>query len=231
MVRTINIEDLQVDFYKVDSGYIFFKLAVGTQRFKGSFSEVWDPLLDFRHWLEAIAIGVQQTSFHFDPEGTSINFNLNRIACDNDVLIISELCAAPGQFFIKASVDRKQIVRAFYRGLLDFAKSDAFDHGEWEIETLADRLGKMLHLEYQALLGYLSGLRRVELVQLLDRADPPYDGVPDTTGYVSADYDGWAEAPKRAYLKNLLNAGIGSYRGMKISGFQSQIVEQYLEDE
>ena len=63
--RKIITENISVDFYDVDAGWIYFKVKVGEQLFDGRFSEVFDPIMDFKKWLEAIAIGVQQTSFDF----------------------------------------------------------------------------------------------------------------------------------------------------------------------
>lgn len=83
-------ETVIVDFYNVDGGWIFFKVKVGEQLFDGRFSEVFDPIMDFKKWLEAIAIGVQQTSFEFDPEGNDIKFDIERVCWDREVLTICE---------------------------------------------------------------------------------------------------------------------------------------------
>ncbi|MBS1538343.1 MAG: hypothetical protein JST20_11420 [Bacteroidetes bacterium] len=59
-------EILTVDFYEVDAGWLFFTLRVGQQTFEGRFSDIYDPILDLRVWLEAISEGVQQTSFIYN---------------------------------------------------------------------------------------------------------------------------------------------------------------------
>jgi len=175
MTTTVNrnIEDLTVDFYEVDSGWLFFKLTIGQQTFDGRFSEVFDPLLDFKHWLEAISIGVQQTSFEYDPEGNDIKFDFERVSWDRYELTISEPYE-DGEVFIKATIDPKQIVKAFYLGLLTFAASDKFKSEEWEVEYLKERLSKMLDKDEETLIAELAELDKNELGELLFNSDPSY---------------------------------------------------------
>ena len=75
----VDIEKLVVKFYEVEAGWFRFKLNIGEQFFDGQFSSVFDPILDFKYWLEAISIGVQQTSFRYNPEGNIIEFNFKKI--------------------------------------------------------------------------------------------------------------------------------------------------------
>lgn len=175
MITTTNkyIEQLTVNFYEVDSGWLFFKLTVGQQIFDGRFSEVFDPLLDFKHWLEAISIGVQQTSFQYDSEGNYIKFDFEQFSWDRCELTISEPYE-DGEVFIKSTIDRKQIVKAFYLGLLTFAASDKFKSDEWEVEYLKERLCKILGRDEATLIEELKELDRKELGLLLFNSDPSY---------------------------------------------------------
>ena len=167
------IEFLTVDFYEAKAGWLRYKLTIGQQSFGNRFSHVWDPLSDLKHWLEAISIGVQQTSFQYDNEGDYIKFDFERVCWDEEVLTISE-AYENGQVFIKENIDRRQIVKAFYFGLLTFASSDKFSSKEWEVEYLKERLCKILKTDEETLIGQLADLNKKELGELLFNADPTY---------------------------------------------------------
>lgn len=129
--------------------------------------------MDFKHWLEAISIGVMQSSFWFDPEGEEIMFNFKRESWDKEVLTISELYGND-KTFIKAEIDRRQIVKAFYLGLLNFAASDKFKSEEWEVEYLGERLCEIFNMDEESLIEQLIELDREKLSEVLFKADPSY---------------------------------------------------------
>ena len=167
------IELLTVDFYEAEAGWLRYKLTAGQQSFNDSFSHVFDPLPYLKHWLEAISIGVQQTSFQYDNEGKEIKFDFERVYWGKEVLTISEAYES-GDIFIKATIDRRQIVKAFYLGLLTFASSDKFVSKEWEIEYMKERLCKILKTDEETLIGQLADLNKKELGVILFNADPTY---------------------------------------------------------
>jgi len=76
--------------------------------------------------------------------------------------------------FLKVNVDRPQVVKAFYLGLLTFANSDKFQSKEWEIEYLKERLCKALDIDEETLIQQLTALGRKELGKLLFNAYPTY---------------------------------------------------------
>lgn len=167
------IELLTVDFYEASAGWLYYNLTVGQQSFNNRFSYVWDPLPDLKYWLEAISIGVQQTSFQYDNEGDYIKFNIERICWDREVLTVSE-AYEDGEIFINANIDRRQIVNAFYLGLLTFASSDKYSSKEWELEYLKERLCNNLGIDEETLIEQLVDLDNKELDELLFNADPLY---------------------------------------------------------
>jgi hypothetical protein len=171
--RDIKTEDLAIDFYEVDAGWICFRVKIGEQLFDGRFSEVFDPIMDFKKWLEAIAIGVQQASFDFDPEGNEIKFDFERVCWNQEVLTICEPYE-DGEVYIKANVNRKQVVNEFYMGLINFSKSDKYKPKEWEIEYLGERLRKALKISQDELVNQMLELDRFELKEFLFNADPGY---------------------------------------------------------
>ncbi len=167
------IELLKVEFYTVDAGWIRYKLTAGKQSFEDRFSEVFDPMPDLKHWLEAISIGVQQTSFQYDNEGNEIKFDFERVSWDSETLIISD-AYEDKNVFIKVNIKRQQIIKAFYHGLLNFARSDKFQSNQWEVEYLKERLCKNLNMDEDSLIQQLTQLDRKELGDLLFNADPTY---------------------------------------------------------
>ena len=167
------IQLLTVNFYEAEAGWLRYKLTAGQQSFDDRFSHVFDPLPNLKHWLEAISIGVQQTSFRYDNEGNDIKFDFERVCWDKEVLAISE-AYEDGQIFIKATIDRRQIVKAFYLGLLTFANSDKFVSKEWEVEYLKERLCKILKIDEETLIEQLTDLDKKELGEILFNANPTY---------------------------------------------------------
>ncbi len=171
--RKIITENISVDFYDVDAGWIYFKVKVGEQLFDGRFSEVFDPIMDFKKWLEAIAIGVQQTSFDFDPEGNVIKFDFERVSWEREVFTILEPYEN-GEIFIKANVNRKQLVKEFYMSLINFSRSDKYKPAEWEIEYIKERLCKIMEISEDNLVNQMLEFDRNELKEFLFNVDPIY---------------------------------------------------------
>ena len=254
-----NIENILVEYLEAKYGWIIFKVTAGEQVFEGRFSDVWDPLIDFKHWLEAISIGVQQTSFDFDAEGPDYKFDFNRESWNREVLTISNPYKND-QFYIKAKVDRKQIVKAFYSGLLEFAKSENFKK-EWEIEYIKERLCCALKMDENQLIDSLLELDKKILGETLFKIDPIY-----TFSYPTAedkkeeiglfvdealgkgiskehqrietanewnipdDYDTWSMDNKRKFIINCINEKTFGRYGTKIKDFKSSLIENYINE-
>lgn len=231
-------EKVNVDFYKVDAGWLYFNVKVGEQLFNGVFSEVLDPVLNFKKWLETIAIGAQQVSFEFDPEGSIIRFTFEEVAKNREILTIYEPYEDKGEVFIKANVNRKQVVKEFYTSLINFSKSDKYKPKEWEIEYIKERLYKLLKVNENELIHQMLELNKDELKKLLFQADPSYMvSFSDTKGIqkgapeewnVPQDYDFYTIEKKKKYIIDCLNESTEGYCGMKLSEFQSNLIERYL---
>ena len=166
-----NLKKLNFKIYEISAGWIFFGITLNKRVFKGCFSEVFDPLLDLKHWLEAIAIGVQQTSFSYNPEGEIIRFDFQQVAWNKQVLTISEVGDKP-TVFLTGDVIRHQLVKSLYLGLLSFANSSKYKAEEWEIETMGERLCKSLNLNEKKLIAYLLKLDKLELGSVLFNVNP-----------------------------------------------------------
>jgi len=72
------IEKLEIEYYDAEAGWINIRLKAGNKIYEERMSHVFDPLPDLKCWLEAIVIGVEQTSFTFDNEGNVIKFDAQR---------------------------------------------------------------------------------------------------------------------------------------------------------
>lgn len=152
------IKPLEVDFYDSKSGFIYFRVRSGNQTFEGFFMEVFDPIWSFKHWLEAVSTYVQQTSFWFDMMH-HVRFNLQQgNSCM--VLTISQDTTYKPEIYIKAPVDRKQMVRAFYEGFVSFLGSNRYISECWEHTTLKDRFCRILHMEEKELMTCLLKMNR-----------------------------------------------------------------------
>lgn len=254
-------ELLSVVFYEANAGWLCYRLTVGKQSFTNRFSHVFDPLPDFKHWLEAIATSVQQASFEYNNEGDYIDFRFEQVSQDEAALTI---LGADENDDIKALIDRRQIVEAFYRGLLTFASSDKFVAREWEPEPMKVRLGKILKIDEQTLIEHLTEFDKKELREILFNADPIYSisfpeakdkneewrmflqdalaedeetsnelkRVSTPIGWeVPDEYDFWTRDKKREFVIKVLNEATMGYDGSKIDDFRSAIIEKYLSEE
>ncbi len=168
-----SIENLSINFYEVIYGWIYFKVEFENQLFEGRFSHVFDPIIDLKNWLEAISVGVQQTSFVYHPEGYEIKFDFQQTNYENEVFTITEQ-EETEIILLKAKINRRQLVKSFYLGLLLFASSDKFVSKEWEVELLKERLCKILELDENSLIEELADLDKLELGELLFNSDPSY---------------------------------------------------------
>lgn len=121
MIEKPKTEHVTVEFYEAIAGLLHYKMTIGEQSFNDIFSHVFDPLPKLKSWLEAIAIGVQQTSFDYDNERDGIKFDFERVGWGKDVFTVLET-DEDDQILVKAYIDRKQLVKAIYIGLLSFAK-------------------------------------------------------------------------------------------------------------
>lgn len=255
------IQEVNVEFYEATYGWLCFKVSAGDQVFDGRFSEVFDPIMDLKKWLEAIAIGVKQTSFNFDPEGDDVKFDFDRKRLDTEVLTI---CQPYGdEIYLKVNVERKQVVNAFYRGLIDFSKSDRYDPREWEVEYMWERLCKIMKMDEIKLIDWLLELDRQELGKVLFDASPchliSFPSAQDkneefnlflksvetdsekigehdlvrTPIYwdIPDDYDYWPSHKKMTLVTKYLQEKATGYEGVKLKEFRSVIIEKYLYEE
>ncbi|MDQ3636088.1 MAG: hypothetical protein M3405_16530 [Acidobacteriota bacterium] len=163
-------ESIEVNFKDVEYGLIFFSLKLGEQSFETNFSDVFDPLLSFKTWLEAISLGVPQCSFLYDPEGDEVKFNFERTSYDREFFTVS-YAYDDDDIFLSGKIQRKQLVKEFYIRFLEFTDSEKFTKHFWEKNIFSERLIKLLKIHYETLIDKLVKLGRKQLNDWLILAD------------------------------------------------------------
>jgi len=252
------IKELIVDFEEIRYGLLYFTITLGDKSFKTNFSDVFDPILNFKRWLEAICIGVEQCSFSYDPERDEIKFNVESISYDRDIFTVSYYCG-DDETLLSDYVDRRQIVSEFYLGLLNFRDSPKFEKYQWEKEVFADRLTNLLGIGYESLITELAKLGRKQLNDWLCKADPrrlrpapaedeeadlaillkselsnsekTFNRESDRSEIewnIPLDYSNWNVDEKRKLVEECLSENCSLHEGIKIKDFKSKIIEDYL---
>jgi len=74
-MMTYKQEKIKVEFIYCEVGWLRLTISAGGQATELHFSHFLDPLPELKIWLEAIALGVEQVSFSYNPEGSIIKFD------------------------------------------------------------------------------------------------------------------------------------------------------------
>ncbi len=230
-------EFLNVEFYEASYGWLSYKIKIGNETFEDSFSEVFDPLHYLKEWLEKISCGIEQTSFSYDNEGAYIRFHFQQINNKNGQFTILD-CDSPNDTFINKIVEREQLVKEFYLGLMNFAKSDKYDPKQWEYKLMKERLCKILNKDEQSLINELLTYNRNQMTDILFNLIPENETEEDEFDFnyiahivewdIPKDYDNWEKSKKKEYIIESINESISPWHGMKLSEFQSDIIENFI---
>ena len=226
MEEVQNIEKLQVEYFNVEAGWINIRLIagdkVGEKVFVERMSHCFDPLPDLKHWLETISLGAELTSFTINCEGNIVQFDVFRKK-DDDRCCFSVYQKDVNRLVFQAFVSTKQLVEAFYCGLINLFDSDKYNPEEWEWKPLYENLehGKNTY-------AYI-GNRRQELTELLSDAasngtEPDDWDIPDDY----FDYKNVSFQYRESILQKLLHTNVNPYNGTSKKEFQSCTIEKYL---
>lgn len=220
--------DFQVEFLQAKAGWLRFEVTSAEMTFEGAFSAVFDPLLKFKAWLEALAVGVEQASFTYDAEGPYITFDW-----DYNKLVISTDNYQTILFSV--TTERHHVISAFYNALKDFAESDRYKREEWEEVNVYQEVSSALNVEGEQLIQYLLTLTKAELNQLL--GGPPWylDYHPQLPSFKEDveqhhDYDNLSTDIKEKVLENWLECPTKDMPcyGTSLKDMSSEVVEGYL---
>lgn len=145
MTEPTMAEPLTVRFEKCEAGWIALHLAAGGHTLDLRVSHLYDPLPDLLAWLEAISLGLERSGWSLDEEVRRVAFDARdaepapifgrrpdpvvlTVTPDDDV--------AP----MICTLTRRALVQTFYQALRDFVTSDRYRPGEWERQSLGDRV-------------------------------------------------------------------------------------------
>ena len=244
-----------MEFTEVKYGWIEFVIKIADKTFEDRFSEVYDPLIRYKNWLESIAIGAQQTSFNYDNEGNEIKFDFEQMTYERCEFRITEYYNSK-RIFLKANVDRQQLVSEFYNSLFSFYFSTSFNRRDWEIEYMRTKIKDFLKVDEKHLKDIMINLNRIQMLNLLYFADPIYSSktkdfneklekdlesvlksleinqmedkdVPYFWN-LSEDYDSWDNQKKIEFINECLDEPAHGYKGTKILDCKSEIIEKYI---
>jgi hypothetical protein len=218
----------EVEFLHAKAGWLRFKVSSPEMSFSGAFSAVFDPLLKFKAWLEALAVGVEQASFTYDAEGPYITFDW-----DYNKLVISKDHYETILFSV--TTERQHVISTFYDALKDFAESDRYIREEWEEVSVYQEVNASLKLEGEQVKQYLLTLKKDELNQLLGGAPWYLDyslKIPSFKEDVEQHqhYDHLSTDIKMKLLEHWLESPTKDMPcyGASLKEMRSEIVERYL---
>ena len=227
------LEKFAVEYFDVEAGWIRIKITSGEKAYYNRFSHYWDPLPDLRIWLESITQGAEQCSFTYDNEGQIIKFdfqrtffntkNRTRFEYENDLCCFSVYWEDEKRLDFQAIVNKKQLVKAFYCGLINLYDSEEYSPLEWERKPLYE------NLKYGSnIYGYISK-RKQELTEIL--SDATNDGTKPNDWDIPDDYFDIKNVSfeyRKSILQKLLRINVNPYDGMAKKEFQSEIIENHL---
>ena len=248
MEREEQLEKFDVEYFDVEAGWMMINLKQGDQTYEERMSHVFDPLPDLKSWLEAIVIGVEQTSFTFDNEGNDITFDARRHygRYDEPLYRLSifwrDHYPVEEQLKFQAIMSQKQLVSEFYNKLVKLFNSDEYNPKAWEQHIIHEKLQKKLNMNYEQVLDYSAKLNIQELIDLLKSIEADntvwdleldcdyeyYSEVFDELVNWRKGYDKQSFDVKREDLKRVFAANAYPYDGLSLSGFRSEIIEKYL---
>ena len=210
-------ENFEVEFYRTSAGWLDFRIKSGDKIFESCFSDVYDPLPDLKHWLEAISIGVQQASFIYDIEGEEIKVDLEDIKWGVDRLTISSV--TDEVIYVQSIVFRNQVVKAFYESIKSFAASGKYKKEEWEWQPgkRYNKLSQKLNLEGSKLPEYLGQQNRSKLAELLS----------ENKLEIPKDYDSWSAKERWQFMVDIVSDD-EKESGTRLEDIRSSIIDQYL---
>lgn len=224
-----SIEKLQVEYYDVEYGCFPFRLKAGDKLYKDVMSCYWDPLPDLKHWLEALAIGVEQTSFTYDNEGQIIKFDAQRKWVNREIRHLFTISwEDKKRIEFQVLLDKKQMIDAFYTTLIKFFKSADYDPKHWEWHSLHSKLEKYLDMDYSQLLEYCVRLNKQELIELLKKIEANDIYWIEDGDFYSKEYKQKTFEERKENMKELLNENANPYGGTSLFDFRSEIIEKYL---
>ena len=99
------------------------------------FSDVFDPIIPLRKWLEAMTNEPYLCGFSYDNEGEEILWSFTQLGREKGIFCVANNCSGnENSVYIVAYAEQKQVVRGIYYGFMNFFKSELYKAEEWETE-------------------------------------------------------------------------------------------------
>lgn len=163
------LERLELEFAQSEFDYIQFAVRLGERSYSARFSSVYDPISDFKFWLEEIAMGGEDCRFCWDGEGPDFEFRYERVGKH-----LGKFRA--GRYdedgTIEGVVDRRQLLTTLYRGFMSYSDSYKFIWMNYEDCEYWQILTRSIGMDYPALLESLAEFDRDKLVRIFADARP-----------------------------------------------------------
>lgn len=230
-------------------GWISVKIFIGDKEDEANFSAVFDPFEDLLHWLESLALGVQEASFVFDVEGCVVFYKFRKKLSSNDLFFeentdILEISASCNDEIVWDYVDRKQLITEIYTSVIDYAKSNDYQENKnhWELQTYEDILIEIMELDTKQLKATLLDFEKQDFADLIINLEPEISFSDQITEEQKQDFyknqknrinkllpksDNLTKEEKQKYVDKFLKSSYKS-GAQKFSKFRSKIVEEYL---
>ena len=192
-------------------------------------SSVFCPFASLVSWLEAVTTGVESCGFTWDAEGPTGKLELRW-----DLFTLTWDCR--GTQVLHATVDRRQVVKAFYFAFRRFVESSEYDPLWYERVRIGEayvlrgsRTFTEEELTEQLLtLDWAAADTRLESIWPTSVPLGSCDGV---RPWAPREWDQWPLDRRGSYLREWFDELGDGADGGPIRAMRSQVVERWLEDD
>lgn len=237
----------QVHFTHAKDGYLYYEIQYGNIFFKNEFDAAFDPIMDLKNWLEEISRGLEnQNTIRIENGGELIHFLFKEVQ-NKGFLFLSDY--HPNKPILQIPTTRKELVRNFYRAVIDFSNSPKYEPKEWERIYLKDLLCKDFGgVNEEVLVKMLLCMNRENLLKVLFKTKKwsvSYQFKANRIKYIDSyyfanhftnalpkNYDELSELKKEEIILNWLNQIVNqkNWNGTSLREFKSEIIEEFLFD-
>lgn len=238
-----------VEFYlsKPTYGWIDTQVRIGEKEFFVSFSEVFDPFIDLKIWLEALAMGLKNATLMFENEGDICFFSMKKHIdkfyqiYDDDNYIL-ELSFYKSEEKISGFVNKKQAVSAIYNSVINYSKSSKYQANkyEWEYKTYLDQIEEKSKVKRIYIHELLKSFNRDNLIKFLFELQDENEFLSEEEKEkefkkynknfsIIIPEEKYFPSQKYKFINKLLSKPFNS-RAEKLRMFKSKIIEDYLKD-
>ena len=223
-----------VKFTAAEHGWLDFEIPCHQQFFYDNFSAIYDPIPALKTWLEALSNGVSEATFTYNNESYDISFHIQKLDNEKDQFSIY---FDEEMLLFQVIVNRKQLVRSFYLGLLNFAYSQKYIPYMWEKVLIKDLLMEYFAENESQLLQRLLAMPTEQLRHLFGIADEynyvfatlDFSKEPESYWELDDNYDQFTLEQKQDYLQNILQDFVSNgFDASPLKAIQSNIIDKYL---